>query len=294
MPRVSVIVPAYRAQRTLPRCVASLLAQTFGDFEVIVSESGEEPSAKDDVPHDRRVRILNCPVRLAPHESSNRAAAMATGDLLAFVDADAYPRPDWLAQLVDAWEARGGAVMGGVACFGRRWIDRSAHLCKFDKWLPAGPPRPLTDAATVDLLIGRDLFESVGSFTATLFHADTDLSWRLRQAGHPLTLIPSAVVEHHHLHGLMELWRERYSRGNGFAYLWTHWSRPTRLGFVWRIAKSILPLRLASQSVRVLRHAWRAGERWELLVTMPPAVAGLYAWLLGESAGYLHLLLAGP
>jgi len=292
MPRVSVIIPAYRAGRTLPRCLACLEAQTFRDFETIVLDSGEEPSLETGLQLSPRVRRLRYPLRLMPHTASNRAAAAAAGELLVFLDADAYPKPDWLARLVAAWDVQGGVLMGSVGCFGRRWIDRSAHLCKFDKWLPGGRPRPLTEAATVDLLIASVLFQAVGPFLETTIHADTDLSWRLGRAKIPLSLIPSAMVEHHHLHGLATLCRERFLRGRGYADMWRSWNRPTHLGLAWRVAVSVLPLRLASQCLRVLRHAWSAGERWGLLTTMPAAAAGLYAWLLGEARQNLGHLFA--
>ncbi|HSB90117.1 MAG TPA: glycosyltransferase [Anaerolineales bacterium] len=288
MPRVSVIIPAHEAHITLPRCLACLGSQSFMDFETIVVDSGPRPSLEDSGATALRLRVLRSRETLLAHTASNRAAAVADGELLAFLDADAYASPGWLAGLVEAWKREGGVVMGGVACYGSRWIDRGAHFAKFDKWLPGLAPRRLTDAATVNLLMARSQFEDVGPFLEGSMHADTDLSWRLRGAGVPLSLVPNAVVEHHHRHSLASLWGERRRRGRSFSDLWMHWNRPSRIRLAARGVISALPLRLVSQTVRVSRNAMEAGELPALIVTLPVVIGGLYAWLLGESAGYLR------
>jgi GT2 family glycosyltransferase len=288
MPRVSVIIPAHEARSTLPHCLACLRSQSFADFETIVIDSGPRPSLEDSEAAAPRLRVLRFPETLLPHAASNRAAALADGGLLAFLDADAYARPGWLAGLVEAWKREGGVVMGGVACYGNRWIDRGAHFAKFDKWLPGLAPRRLTDAATVNLLMARNLFEEIGPFLESSIHADTDLSWRLREASVPLSLVPGAFVEHHHRHSLASLWRERSLRGRSYSDLWLQWNRPSRIRLAARGVVSALPFRLVSQTARVTRHASEAGELAALMATLPVVTGGLYAWLLGESAGYLR------
>ena len=40
MPELSIIVPVYKVEKYLPRCIDSILAQTFGDFELILIDDG--------------------------------------------------------------------------------------------------------------------------------------------------------------------------------------------------------------------------------------------------------------
>jgi GT2 family glycosyltransferase len=290
MARVSVVIPAYQARRTLPCCLDHLKAQTFTDFQTIVVDSGAEPSlnppAFQGLP---QASILRSAARLLPHTASNRALSAATGDLLVFLDADAYPRREWLARLVEGWTVNGGVVAGAVACHGDRWLDQAAHLCKFDKWLPGDGTRRLTDAPSVSLLVSRQDFGRLGGFVEGTMHADTDLSWRLHDAGIPITLIADAIVEHHHLHSLGSLLSERYLRGRGYGLLWVSRFRPTRTHLAWRVFISLLPLRLASQTRRVWRQA-RLSETistTRLVGVMPVVCLALYAWLLGESRSLL-------
>ena len=45
MPRISVIVPVYKAERYLERCVASILAQTYSDFELLLIDDGSQDNS---------------------------------------------------------------------------------------------------------------------------------------------------------------------------------------------------------------------------------------------------------
>ena len=291
MPRVSIIIPVYQAESTLGRCLGSLSSQTFRNFETIVVDSGPGDSCRRIVDTCLPEAIyLRHSGRLLPHEASNLAVRTSGGALLAFLDPDVYPSRDWLARLLAARQDRGGVLVGGVACYGNRWIDRGAHYCKFDKWLAGGRPRLLTDAASANMLIGRDLLEGVGLFRSGSMHADTDISWRLRAAGVTLWLEPAAIVYHHHLHTWKSLLRERYRRGGGYGALWITWVRPSRGRLAWTVAASVIPLRLLSQTARVYRNAKSAGEARQLLVTLPVVLSALYAWLLGETGHYLKAL----
>jgi GT2 family glycosyltransferase len=294
MVEISVVIPVYRAEATLARCLEALRLQSFGAFEVIIVDS----SPNDDCQRIAADRLpaavcLRPGDRLLAHEASNLGVARSRGNLVAFLDPDVYPASDWLQHLVAAQRARGGVVVGGIACFGRRWFDIGIHLAKFDKWLAGGRVRPLTDAATANLLIEKALFDRIHGFRPGTIHADTDLSWRVARQGVELWLEPEARVEHHHRQMWDSLLRERYQRGGGFARLWLEWVRPSRPRLVAVLFLSIIPARLASQLVRVWRNAIQAGQGWQALATLPVVAAALYAWLIGESAIYLRALVDG-
>lgn len=288
MPEVSVVIPAYQVERTIAGCLTALAGQRFRDFEAIVADSGPDGRTEAIVRGQfPEVRYWRSPIRLLAHAALNRAVGMASGRLLAFTDPDAYARPDWLERLVQAHRDTGRVVVGAVECHGRRWVDRGAHLCKFDGWLPGGSRREIDLAPTVNALMDRALFESEGRFLEDNVHADTDFSWRLRSHGHRLLFEPAAVVEHHHLHSWPSLLRERFERGRGFARLRMAWRSPSavrRIG--WAVA-SFLPLRLATQVRRIGTRAWRSGWFGDYLACLPVVASGRWAWLLGELVEYL-------
>jgi GT2 family glycosyltransferase len=265
--------------------------QTFGDFEVVIVDS----SPTDECRRIATSRMpgatyVKCDDRLLAHEASNLGVEQSHGPLVAFLDPDVYPSAQWLADLVGAWRQRGGAIVGGIACFGERWIDLGAHLAKFDKWLAGGPGRSLTEAATANFLIERALFERSGGFRPGTAHADTDLSWRLRDGGDRLWLEPKAFVQHHHRHTWSSLLKERYDRGGGYGQLWLDWVQPSRLRLAWTALISLVPVRLISQTLRVVHNASVAGLGRQALITSPVMVTALYAWLVAEAGRYLKAL----
>lgn len=94
-PKVSVIVPAYNAQATLGQAISSILAQTFGDLEVLVVDDGSSDhtwaeALKWQQRDPARVRLLCHPggANRGVAASRNLALDQAQGEFIAFLDAD--------------------------------------------------------------------------------------------------------------------------------------------------------------------------------------------------------------
>ena len=97
MPRVSVILPAYRSEVTVAGCLAALRAQSFTDFEVVLVDSGPGGGSAAIAARDfPEVRCVVSATRMLPHAARNLDVTLGTGDLFAFSDPDTYARPDWL------------------------------------------------------------------------------------------------------------------------------------------------------------------------------------------------------
>lgn len=94
MPEISVIVPVYKAEQYLKRCVKSILEQTYQDFELILVDDGSpdnSPSLCDEwAKNDNRINVIH---KENGGASSARNAGLkeATGNWIAFADSD-----DWL------------------------------------------------------------------------------------------------------------------------------------------------------------------------------------------------------
>src|SRR5207244_2217659 len=115
---VSVVVPAYRAETTLTRCVEGLLDQQFpGSFEVIVVASADATLDLPTLADDPRLRVMRHVPRLSAAAARNRGVAAAEGRLLVFTDADVVAPPEWLSALVSAGNRCGctaGSVINGT------------------------------------------------------------------------------------------------------------------------------------------------------------------------------------
>ena len=102
-PKFSVIIPVYNSAETLVRAVESVLAQTWPAHEIIVVDDGSSDKSLE------LVRSFDEPVRVIVQTNTgvsaarNRGAEAATGDWLAFLDADDYYYPDrlrWHVELI--------------------------------------------------------------------------------------------------------------------------------------------------------------------------------------------------
>ena len=91
MPKVSIIVPVYNAEAVLRRCVDSILAQEFRDFELLLMDDGSKDSSgaicDEYASMDGRVRVVH-KENSGVSDTRNQALDMARGEYVAFLDCD--------------------------------------------------------------------------------------------------------------------------------------------------------------------------------------------------------------
>jgi GT2 family glycosyltransferase len=291
-PKVSVLLCAYRDERTVARSLTGFARQTYRPLELVMVDSSPD-QAVEDIVRTRfpGVRYVHHPERLLPNEAHARAVDLSDGELLIFSDPDIYAPADWVERLVGGWRQTGAPVCGSLRCHGRRWMDLGMHLAKFDQQLPVPPERWIEIGPTSVLLCPRDCYRQTGGFIPGLWLADTVMSWRLSDIGHPIWFLPSALAEHHHHSSWGGFVQERFNRAKEFGLL-----RSSRMGWAWwdfaRLALiSALPLRLAGLMLRSARASWRSGRRLDAITTLPVVASGHAAWLAGELVTYVQRLV---
>lgn len=104
-PEISVIVPVYKAEKYLHRCIDSILEQTFTDFELILVDDGS-PDMSGEIcdeyaRRDARIRVIHQPNQ-GQAAARNHAIEHAHGDWICFVDSDDLIHPQMLEHLFHA------------------------------------------------------------------------------------------------------------------------------------------------------------------------------------------------
>lgn len=103
MDKLSIVVPAYNIEKDLPRCLESILAQTYGELEVIVVNDGSKDGTGAIIDafaaRDSRVKAIH-KENGGVTSARLRGLAEATGHWIAFVDGDDYIEPDMLERLL--------------------------------------------------------------------------------------------------------------------------------------------------------------------------------------------------
>ncbi len=108
-PLVSIILPAYNAKLHIARCIQSILAQTFTDFELIILNDGSSdnvtlPVCEMYAKIDSRIRLVDKP-NSGVSRTRNLGIEQAAGKYLQFVDSDDYMEPNYTETLVNAAES---------------------------------------------------------------------------------------------------------------------------------------------------------------------------------------------
>ncbi|MFO7459610.1 MAG: glycosyltransferase family 2 protein [Desulfatiglandales bacterium] len=197
MAEVSVIIPTYNRARKVARAIASVLYQTFPDYEIIVVDDG----SRDDTA--RSLHLLHPHlVHLTHKENRGVSAARNTGikasraPLIAFLDSDDYWLPEKLAVQAAFFKANPKAV----ACQTQeRWIRRGRPVNPGKKHLkPSGhifePSLKLCLVSPSAAMVRRSLLDEVGLFDETLpVCEDYDL-WLRISCRHPIHLLDRVLV----------------------------------------------------------------------------------------------------
>jgi len=288
-PRLSVVIPSYRAEHTIEACLEGLSRQSFTDFEAILVDSSPDRRTIDVVrrrfPH---VVVDAADRRLRPHAARNRGAKRARGEMIVFTDADCSARRDWLERLVSAQEQGLEIVGGGIEPAGGTWFERGVHWCKFGPWVAGGPPGLRPVLPTANVCWSASAWERVGPFRLEGWSGDAELSWRARGAGYRLNFLPEAIVKHRHLTNLSAFSSERLERGRAFASLRARvggWSRGRVLAHV--LATPLVPFVLLA---RRIRRARETGRLLEGLATAPVQFLGYSAWAVGQFSAHWGIL----
>ena len=120
MPKISVIIPVYKAEKYLAECIDSVLAQTFSDFELILVDDGSPDNCaaicRDYVTKDSRIRFLQ-QENQGQAAARNHAMTIAQGQWICFVDSDDVIHPQYLQILYD------GAVQHNVPISMCRYVE---------------------------------------------------------------------------------------------------------------------------------------------------------------------------
>ncbi len=228
-PSVTVIIPTLERADDLDQCLAAVRAADYpaGSLEIIVVDDGSaDGAAIASVAARHGARLLVNDENRGPAWSRNRAAAEATGEILAFIDSDCVATESWLRDLTAyfAWDAVGAVGGRTRAYYTESLLDRYEEVAS-----PLDMGRHLMLRAkgsdtfyvpTCNLLVRRSTYEALGGLSAALrVGEDVDFCWRLRAAGHYLVYAPEGIVLHKHRDRLSAMLRRRAQYGTSEAVL---------------------------------------------------------------------------
>jgi GT2 family glycosyltransferase len=224
-PRISVIICTYNGSRTIGDCLDGLLRLEYSNFEVVVVNDGST---------DATAEIVDkYPVRLISTENRGLSSARnvgleaATGEIVAYLDDDAYPDPHWLTYLAATFIENIHAAVGGpnIPPPG----DGPIADCIANA--PGGPVHVLLSDQEAEHIPGCNMafrkaaLRAIGGFDPQFRIAgdDVDVCWRLQKQGWTVGFNPAAVVWHHRRNSVRAYWKQQLNYGKAEALLERKW-----------------------------------------------------------------------
>jgi GT2 family glycosyltransferase len=215
-PRTSVVICAHNAGETLKECLRHVCALDYPWFEVIVVDDGSTDDTAAIAERHGGVRV----VRLEHSglaTARNEGFRAAQGELVAYLDADAYPSPEWPYYLALGLDSSNVGGVGGPNLPppddppGTHVVARS----------PGGPVHVLVSDDRAEHVPGcnmafwKILLSEVGGFDPVYTQAgdDVDLCWKALDRSWSISFHPAAVVWHHRRAGLRTYLRQQWTYG---------------------------------------------------------------------------------
>jgi GT2 family glycosyltransferase len=232
-PRISVIVCTHNGQRTLEECLRRLMTLTYPDYEVIVVDDGSS-DASAEIAEAHGARLVATDHRGLSH-ARNVGIASASGEIVAFLDDDAYPDHDWLYYVAAALRANAHAGVGGPNIA----PEDDCPVAECVAAAPGGPIHVLISDREAEHVPGcnmafrKSALEEIGGFDERFRVAgdDVDVCWRLQESGRTLGFSAGAVVMHRRRDSVRRYLRQQYGYGEAEALLERKWpSRYNRSG----------------------------------------------------------------
>lgn len=288
-PQLSVIIASYNAEKTIKACLESLENQTIGkNFEIIVVDSSTDRTAMLIEKRFPKIRLYRFAERKFCGDARNWGVSVATGEIIAFIDADCVASNDWVENVLTAHRSS-HLVIGGAIANGNpdSIVGWAAYFCEFSRWMPNTPSALMADVAGANMSYKRKVFSDLGKFIERTYCSDTDFHWRLRKIGHRPKFATSILVFHHNIDTFLKFILHEFDHGKSFAQVRVSGKMFSKLRrLIYAIFFFLIPLKLLLEIG--LRNFKNRIYGIHFVKSLPLLIPGLASWSLGECVGYMR------
>ena len=261
-PKVSVVVCCYNEAQYLGETLEHLGKLSYPNYEVIVVNDGSTDGTLDIA--QRYPCTLISTENKGLSNARNIGAKAATGDIVAYIDGDAYPDPHWLHYLVHTFQEKGVQAVGGPNIMPLE--DGAFSECIAHS--PGGPAHVLFSDSVAEHVPGcnmaflKSCLDEIHGFDPQFRAAgdDVDICWRIMERGWTIGFHPSAIVWHHRRCTLSRYWKQQKGYGKAEALLERKWpEKYNRFGHIpWsgRIYARGLTRTLLEAPSRIYQGTW--------------------------------------
>ena len=224
-PAISVVVCSYNGARVIRECLEGLQKLDYPNYEVIVVDDGSTDDTAE-IARQYPFRLIRTENR-GLSSARNTGCEAASGEIVAYIDDDAYPDPHWLQYLANTFMTTDHVGVGGpnLPPPGDGLVADCVAVA------PGGPIHVLISDREAEHIPGCNMafrkaaLEAVKGFDPKFRVAgdDVDICWRLQEKGWTLGFNAAAVVWHHRRNSIRAYLRQQRGYGKAEALLEQKW-----------------------------------------------------------------------
>ena len=228
LPKVSIIIPVMNRADELRRCLTSLTRLTYPQdkLQIIVVDDGSSDGSPLVARQFGAMLIPSGGTGRGPAAARNVGAAMACGEILAFIDSDCTASKEWLGELIPAFNNPDMAAVGGQVdgMCSESAVDRyetvMSSLSLGSRERTGNGGNDTFYLPSCNLLVRSAAFRSAKGFRDEMHVGeDVDLTWRLRDKGWAISYLPAGNVLHEHRSSIRSFMSRRFDYGTSEGML---------------------------------------------------------------------------
>jgi glycosyltransferase involved in cell wall biosynthesis len=261
-PFISVVVCSYNGSSTIRDTMEGLQKLDYPNYEVIVVNDGSKDQLAEIV-KEYPVKLITTSNR-GLSNARNTGMNVAKGEIIAYIDDDAYPDPQWLHYLAYAYSTSDHAGIGGPNIV----PQEDGPIAKCVANAPGGPVHVLVTDEIAEHIPGcnmsfrKDALMKIGGFDPVYCAAgdDVDVCWRIQQSGRTIGFHPSALVWHHRRNSVKTYWKQQKGYGKAEALLEAKWPEKYNslghYGWAGRIYGNGFTLAIKTKKGKIFHGTW--------------------------------------
>lgn len=197
--KFSIIIPLRKINDYVKEAMPYFQKQTYQNFEIIIVSEEKE---KIKFPKTKIINVGKIP----PSQKRNVGVKNSSGEIIAFIDDDAYPERDWLEKAVEEFKEKNIVAIGGPslvpkeATFFQKVSNKVYELSSGKTGIRYGGKErtEIDDWPTCNFFVRKKDFEKVGGFDSTYWGGeDTQLCYSLLKTKKKMFCNPKIIIYHH-------------------------------------------------------------------------------------------------
>jgi len=217
--KVSVIVPVYNSEKTIGKCLSSLIAQNYprNKYEIIVVDDGSTDETAEIASKFKKVKLIK-QIHRGPAAARNLGVKKSKGDMVLFTDADCVTPKNWIRNMIGPFEDK--KIVGVAGTY--KTLNKKSSIARFAGYEIEERHKTLSKKRFVDFIgtfsaaYRKNVFSRFGGFDTSFTTSsgeDPELSFRINKAGLKMIFQPKAFVYHLHPSSLWEFLKQKFWRG---------------------------------------------------------------------------------